>query len=123
MRRPKEVREQLRKIIQFSRCAHNDPANCSPVFTVFNYTPASPPSSTPFCPPVRVRASRREARALLVIVIQNRETHFHGASLRIDVKQNRRSSDLTDGRIFAGYTALDRQEVRILFFAFCGEHG
>lgn len=29
----------------------------------------------------------------------------------MDVKQNRRSPDLTDGRILAGYTVLDRQEV------------
>lgn len=100
MKRPKEVREQLRKIIQFSRCAHDDPANCSPVFTVFNYTPASPlvHLARSSCP-----CFSRGVRALFVVVIQNREIHFRGTSLRI-VKQNRRSPDLTDGRTVADYT-------------------
>jgi len=51
------------------------------------------------------------------------ELHF-----RIDVKQNRRSPDLTDGRTLAGYTViryrfLTGQEVRVLFSAFAANEG
>lgn len=65
-----QVREQLRKIIQFS--AVRDPANCSPVFTLFNYTPF-PSSFRPSRPSVFASLVKR-SRVLSSRDILDKET-------------------------------------------------
>lgn len=89
-----------------------DPANCSPVFTLFNYTPPS------LAPSSASRPLVKRSRALS----SRFRTKRRGISLQVDIKQNRRPCPTWRGRL-QFLNQVGEIGGQILFFAFAANEG